>query len=445
MLYLFTLLTNILLLVGTLLSIAAIIITHELGHYLAARVNKLYAASVSIGFGKLLAQHKDSYGTSWELRAWPLGGYVDLVGNDNTKSQQWHNLYYVQKSSIILAGVCSNLILAWLLLGSTAYIGFEQRSNIIAKVYTQTPAAKMQLLPGDKIVAIDNIPVTNIEQTMLTLAITHSQKPILKITIDRQGQPHTLQTDNNWQLIQEKSSITRNFGINFQRDYTPATVTKVNDFSAAEQAGLRRYDKIISINNQPVYHAYDVTDYLRDHPKEPLILRVQRQQHTLTIKLPQAHKAIRTIHFMPPKKSTSEYFFYQESLAKASLSSCTLIYQHLYLQTRIIYEIITGQLSIHILSGPVEILQLSLMLSHSMIFILWLRWLAAINISLAFINMLPIPILDGGQWFILTITALTGLKPSQTLLECINYVSIFIIAFTLSVVTYFEIINLIVR
>ena len=442
--YLLTFIVNIILAIGTLLSIACIILIHELGHYLAARLNKLYAHSVSIGFGKCLLSYTDTHNTTWQLRALPLGGYVDLIGSECNKKTQWTNLHYLQKSSIILAGITSNLILAWLLLTITTSIGFEQRSSIVAKVYPNTPAAEMSLLPGDKIVKINHTPVANIEQTMLTIAMAHNHYDRFSITVLRQGQERILHTHNHWQLIQEKRSITRNFGISFQRDYTPATLTHVAKYSAAEQAGLRRYDKIISINDRPVYTAHDVTDYLRDHPKQPLTLTILRQQQKITITINKNHNAIKTLRFQPPTKQTAEYFIYQEPLTKASYSSLHLIYQHLYLQTNILFQIVIGKLSIHILSGPVEILQLSFMLSHSVAFMLWLRWLAAINISLAFINLLPLPILDGGQWLITTLTALTGRAPSSELIEAINYLSIFIIAFVVSVITYFELLNILI-
>ena len=128
------LLTQIALIIGILLSISAIIIVHELGHYWAARLNKLYAVSVSIGLAKYYLATPIAIRQNGN-RAWPLGGYVDLAGNISDKHEQYQKLSYLQKTCILMAGICSNLLLALVLLTSTTYVGFERQTYHRLRLY----------------------------------------------------------------------------------------------------------------------------------------------------------------------------------------------------------------------------------------------------------------------------------------------------------------------
>ena len=161
--------------------------------------------------------------------------------------------------------------------------------------------------------------------------------------------------------------------------------------------------------------------------------------------MPADNTTSRGIQFPQAKKDTSKYFLYQKPFLSALTSSVVLIIQHILLQCIVVGKLITGQLSINVLSGPVEILTFSYAISSQQLIALWLRWIAAINISLAFINILPIPILDGGQWLLLTIQTLLGRQLPHYLLEALTLSSVFFIGFIFSYVTYHEIINLFIN
>ena len=430
--------------IGALLSISIVIIVHELGHFYAAKLCGLQAKNVVIGFGQLLYQYTDKQLTSWEIRLIPLGGYVNLTGQDTEKIAQYIKLSYLQKTFILFAGIITNLLVACLLLNLTNLYGFERKMTIIGKVYTNSPASKMQLKSNDLITKINHVPVNNLEDTILELVHAHQTQETFTVDVIRDDKKITLQSNTKWKLLSDDKSVLRNFGIRDKKEYSSTTIHHLIDFSDAEKSGLRQYDRILYINDVAVLDAHDIYDQLQDNKNAPVNITFLRHNNEQTITLNTTNDdIIRGIRFKEQKKDPSLYFYYQKNIYASFTSSLKLIYNYLFMQSIILYHIIIGELSILQFSGPIKIITLSYQISSAMLITLWLRWIAAINIALAFINALPIPLLDGGQWCMLTLGYIIGERLTNVLHEALAYLSIFFIGFFVSYITYYEILEII--
>ena len=116
-------------LIGTLLIISLIIVVHELGHYFAARLCGLISCSVNVGFGRVLFKAKDAHKTLWQLHMWPLGGYVDLCGQNKRRISKFLKLSYPKKVFIMLGGIIVNAFCAILLFWCCNFLGYEYKKT----------------------------------------------------------------------------------------------------------------------------------------------------------------------------------------------------------------------------------------------------------------------------------------------------------------------------
>ena len=375
---------------------------HELGHYLAAKFYGLTAHSLSVGFGRPLVSKKDHHGTIWYLRAFPIGGYVDLIGGSKKKEKQYLKLTVGAKSCIILGGVIMNLIISITLLFIANYIGFDRKILKVDHVYHESPAERMHMKKGDTIIAINNTKVDTLEDMFLVTLQEKQLSDELTIKTTDQNITTNKTTHEDFEILQEGKSMFRALGIRMVQEKKAAIITDVRDFSLAEKSGFRRGDQITHINNRKINYTYDLVEPLEKR-KDTVNISILRNKKTILLKLhhPLSDPIIKWkkygFTFEAPKKDKKLYFFKRQNFLEAMEYSILLTYRYLAMQSIVIYKLTTGSLGLSVLSGPIGIAKHSFAIVSLRSFVLFIRWLAIINICLAFINMLPIPILDGGQ------------------------------------------------
>ena len=400
----------------SLLTLHFVIIIHELGHYYAARLSSFMAKEVSIGFGKCLYSWKDNYGTTWSLRLWPFGGYVDFSGlKPKQQNLAFQRLGFLRQSFIIFGGIIANLTTAFILLSFCFFHGYDERKMTILRITQDSPAYESGLKSGDSIISIEDLQTINWELTQLKLIqLQFNQQPF---TINYQRQSHEFQAEfspKNWPILSQKQSILDIIGITPIYDDYSNTIVSVSAYSPAYNLGLTSGDSIIKMNGQAIVNGESLSQWIYNHPGEEVSITYTdgktgeiksgniiiesrglfRPYGYLGIYLSPKYSLSEIYH--PISFSVSESFFYAYQ---------TIVY---YISTSfiILYYVISGKMSLSVFSGPIGILIQSQKIISYQHLIIYLRWFSAIHICLAFINLLPIPILDGGQWCMLVIEKL---------------------------------------
>lgn len=430
---------------GSLFIINAIIIFHELGHYTASRWCGLMPKSVCVGFGKLIIETNDRHNTKWQLRVWPVGGYVDLCGMSKRALNKFISLSYGQKVTIMLGGVVANTLLAILLFWIAGNIGYTYRLPIVGKLSSSGIAAEKQLKAGDQIVMINRKTITTWQDVAVSLLIAKATNTPINMRVQRDGDQIDVPTIDARVPFSGKGKGLFSLGFEPFTPPWPAIITAVEPGSPAAIAGLQQDDKITSINGEPVESAESVLTSLQDHPGTSIQISVTRNeankefQITLLQKGNIVPRGFLGIRLAPPNNDTEYQGFYQTSLVGGLLSATAEAWQYLLMQAAAFYLLIIGSLSIDTLGGPILILSQTYALFSSENIVILLQWTAAINMSLAFINLIPIPIFDGGRIMILSIEAMIGRRLNPHVQDTIDRITMAFILGIAAMITYNDI------
>lgn len=400
----------------SLLLLNTVIMIHELGHYVAAAYAGMTAHEVSVGFGRILFSTKDQYGTTWSWRLWPLGGYVDLYGpNAQKQADYFSTLSFFKQSLILFAGILVNLFSAFVVLTLCFTTGFDQKKLIIQDIEPYSPAAEIGLKAGDTLVAVDDIPLENWELTQLRFILFTTSHKERSLSYQRNGTPyHTNFSSANWPLFSSEKTILTTFGIKPLRDPLSLTLSAVQVGGPAAFAGMEIGDTIIAVDDTPVSGVRDLIQIVREMPGETVTITVSRAGELIDIPVQIGVKGwLRThgilgVRFSQTMSHAELYQYTSYPLHHAALMSITTISAYLVTSFVVLGYLITGKLSLSMLAGPVFIISQTQTIIYYEYFISLLRWFAAINICLAFANLIPLPMLDGGQWLILCIEKILG-------------------------------------
>jgi regulator of sigma E protease len=396
-----------------LLVLGPLVLVHELGHYLVGRLFGVKADAFSIGFGKELAGWTDKRGTRWKLSALPLGGYVQFAGDMNAASQPggqglaglsaeergyvFHAKPLWQRALIVLAGPLTNLVVAILIFAGFAMImgkpaaepritGFEQVSD----------ARTAGLRVGDRIVAIDGAVVENL--TDIPDRIFYFPGRTVSVTVERDGRTAVVLVKLSTQLIRDQfgnESKVADLGVNFQAPVIAAMAAN----SPAKAAGMQKGDRIVSLDGHAISSFGQVREFVRDRPGRTIRVVYTREGATreASITLGSATAA----DGQGGKRQTGLLGIQGgEILPVGVVESLGIGVERSIGTVRAmitgIGQIFTGERSIKELGGPIKIAKFS----GEQFSLGWpdfVYFAALISINLAFINLLPIPALDGGH------------------------------------------------
>jgi len=400
--------------VGFLLVLGPLVTLHELGHYLVGRAFGVKADSFSIGFGKEIAGWTDRRGTRWKLSLLPLGGYVQFAGDMNPASQpseEWLRLPRAerektfqakplwQRALIVAAGPLTNWAIAVLIiagfamaygmpLGVPKVIGFSSPSD--------AQAAGVEL--GDTILKVDGHSIKNFNEIPQYVAIHGGQT--IALTIERDGRRIEVPVRLRRQIVSDQFGNQSQIG-DLGVDFTPAKIGAVLPKSPAEKAGLKNGDQIVSVNGAPVHGFVDLATMIQSRPGQTVSVGVVRQGRTLAFpvqleSLPGADAQGHRVQIGQLGVGPGE-----EDVARVGpLKAVAIGWQQSLITIKTealgVWQIVTGQRSTKELGGPIKIARLS----GEQLSLGWANFVgfvALISINLAFINLLPIPVLDGGH------------------------------------------------
>ena len=399
----------------TLLSFAfvlgVLVFVHELGHFLAAKRVGIRVLKFQLGFNPTIVSFRRGE-TEYGIGALPLGGYVKMAGESPedverdeqgqpiVRSDEFLSKTKWERFQVLIMGPVSNLLLAFVLMAVVLYQGaevgvYEDQPVVVGVVSTGSPAEKAGVRAGDLIVSVADRRVDNWEQFLNAIM----SKPDREVTL-RVVRSGTERTINVTPLVQEGSRYQiGDIGV------MPAVHPHVRSVSAgepAEKAGLKTGDIVLAVNDEPITFSTQLRDAIAKHPEEPITLTILRDGQR------------QTIH-ATPRKSGSQGLLgigigdEVKSIKPGAVEAVTMSlrknveYAGLIFQT--VWGLITRDVSPKQLMGPVGIAQLSGE-SAQLGWVALFSLMASISLNLGLINLLPIPVLDGGHIFIMSLEGL---------------------------------------
>ena len=410
--------TFLLTLLAAIFVLGPLIALHEWGHYIVARLCGVRVLTYSIGFGpKLFGWTSKKSGIDYRISALPLGGYVKMLDEregEVVKDEQhlaFNRQHPLKKIAIVAAGPIMNFVIAIALFWVLFMTPSEQLATKIGQVLPDTPAAIAQLPVGDKIIAIDGHDVQTWEGINYRLAGRMGETTNISVTLQSEvdkGMTKTYQApvQEFMQGAAQGKDALSSFGmIPWQPNIAPIVGDLTPDGAASRQ-GLKVGDRITAINDKVIDDWISATRIIRDNPETLLTFSVLRDDQPIELQImPQGKKdnlgndygqigamvaqseivipdAYKTTVVYGPAESLIKSFEKTEQLAVMTVSSMG--------------KMLSGMIGLDNLSGPITIAKVakqSFDISWQMV----LSTAALISLSLAVLNLFPIPVLDGGH------------------------------------------------
>lgn len=412
-----------------LVAIGILVVVHEYGHYLAARLAGVKVLRFSVGFGRPLLSRKFGRDrTEWVLAALPFGGYVKMLDEreGEVPAAQAHRSFnranVWRRIGIVAAGPIANFLLAVVFYFALFLHGLPALKPIIGEPPPNTPAARAGLVAGDEIRSINGASTPSFQDLRLGLlrAGVAGEALELKLADGRSVRLDAglIETENLEQDTLRPLGIVR-----YDPEIAPV-IGKVLPEGAAARTGLQTGDRLLTANGEAVVNWQDWVQLVRQHPGKSLHIEFERQGRRQTLDIvpdavdesgqrvgkigagPQVDEAV-----LAPLM-TEVRFGPFEALQQAAAKTWDMSLFTLEMMGRMVM----GQVSWKNLSGPLTIADYAGQ-SATLGWISFVSFLALVSVSLGVLNLLPVPLLDGGHLMYYVAEVLTGRPVSERVME----------------------------
>ena len=381
------------------LAIVILVFFHELGHFLFARMAGVKVLTFSIGFGPKIWSFKDNRGTEYQLAAFPIGGYVRMLGEDEfaeqpelvDDAQAFKNAAPIWKVAIAAAGPFASLLLGFLIFYVILITGTRELDPYIGEVTEQSPAMVAGMKVGEKIRSVDGNKTGSWQDVNLALVDRLGDTGFIEIETAQSRYDIAI---SSWLSDQVEPDVLDAIGLGPE---FRAHIREVAADSPAETAGFEVGDYISHIDGEPTGSWFDVVDIIRASANQPLTIKVERDgQVANLILVPRLIVAEDGTQYgqagIMPEVGRSVRYGLIEAIPAAYERTIDLI----VLSGESIYKMVVGDVHVGNLGGPIRIAQYAGDFA-AMGIEPYLTLLAALTIALGLINLLPIPMLDGGH------------------------------------------------
>jgi len=395
-----------------LVVISVVIIFHEFGHFLLARVNGVEVVEFSLGMGPRILSHQGKK-TRYSLKLLPIGGACQMKGEDENNDEEgtFNSKGVWQRISIVFAGPLFNFILAFLF--AVIIIGSIGVDKCYVTSVTDDVAEQVSLEVGDEIIAFNGHSIGVGRELYLYESLDGISKEPFTITYVRDGKEYEV-------TINPVEDQRYYLGIKYaataaDAEPEPAELTDIIDGSAAEKAGLKVGDIITAVNGASISSGNELSTYLSEHPLDGSEVKVtyERKGKEYTISLTPNYSSLYDYGF-------NYNTYYREKVGVGG----TLKYSALELRYWIratgksLLYMVRGKASSEDIGGPVRVVsEMSNVMEESYTtdgffyaFLNMLNWAILLSANLGVMNLLPIPALDGGRLLFLLIEAIRGKK-----------------------------------
>ncbi|MEI8600361.1 sigma E protease regulator RseP [Shewanella sp. PP-Sp27a-2] len=413
-----------------IVALGLLITAHEYGHFYVARRCGVKVERFSIGFGKAIWRRVGKDGTEYVLAMIPLGGYVKMLDErvedvpEALKDQAFNRKTVWQRIAIVAAGPIANFIFAIVALYFMYLIGVPSLKPVITSTTPGTAAAQIQVTEPMQITAISGQTVRNWEEVNLALvghigdeSLSVSLTPLSGLQgLDSSARSYTLDT-RNWHFDPEKESPITTLGLGIYRPEIDPTIAAISPDSAAAKSELKVGDTLVAINGKNYTDWQAFVDIIQHSANVPVSLTVRRNGEQFNVAVtPLSSKnadgqEIGMLGVSPTQAPWPDNMRLQ--LEYGPIDSFGIAadktWQLVAVSFKMIGKLFTGDVSVKNLSGPISIAQgAGSSANYGLVY--FLGFLALISVNLGIINLLPLPVLDGGHLLYYFIEVITG-KP----------------------------------
>jgi len=414
-----------------LVAIGILVAVHEFGHYWVAKKLGFKVLRFSIGFGKPLVMRvgKDADRTEYCIAAIPLGGYVKLLDEreGEVSPAELHRSFtrrpVLHRIAVLLAGPAMNLLFASVLYAILAMVGTEIVKPVVGQVRLDSPAAVAGLQRGDQIVRVGERSVGDTEELQIALIRQFSDDGVIPLRVRRDGSERSLmlRVGDDRRAMTEPGKLLPGLGFDLSTWNADTLVHEAPPGSAGARAGLRAGDRLLAVDGQQVANSAEFVSMVSAAPGRDISIEVERGGERLRIVAPvprvmEAGRAIGrlgiTLQEGPRAWPPGLVEIHRSGPIDAALSGVTKTWEMSSLTVQMLWRIVTGQVSAKNISGPISIAEFA-GISAYLGLTAFLAFLAIISVSLGVLNLMPVPLLDGGQVVYQLVEAVKGTPLSE--------------------------------
>lgn len=418
--------------ISFLVAIAILVGIHEFGHFWVARKLGIKIIRFAIGFGKPIWTYKsnDKDQTEYVLAAIPMGGYVKMLDEreGDVDEKEKHRAFNTQpvwkRFLVVLAGPMFNFLFAIAAFAAIQMIGVESVKPLIGNIQANSAASQSGFQNKDLIVAINDVQTDSMRQVRLTLLNEYLKNPKLKIHVQTEsGDKQARDLDlSNVRLLADEGDYFAKTGISFWQPPHSTIINSVLPDKPASRAGLAADDEVLKVDGQDVTTAEFFSKYINENAGNEIQLTIKRSDGVKTLKMtPEISeiegkkRAIIGVGLARKfdENSINELMFVKEAPFFDALKHGVVETWDMSIMTlKVMGRLITGEASIKNISGPITIANYAGK-SALIGFSAFLTLLAIVSLSLGVLNLLPIPMLDGGHLLYYVIEMVKGSPVSE--------------------------------
>lgn len=414
-----------------LVAISILVAVHEFGHYWVAKKLGFKVLRFSIGFGKPLFTRvgKDADHTEYCVAAIPLGGYVKLLDEreGDVAPSELHRSFtrrpISHRIAVLLAGPAMNLLFASLLYAILAMVGTEIVKPVIGQVRLDSPAAIAGLQRGDQIVRVGRHNVNDTEELQIALIRQFSGDGLVPLTVRRDGAELsvTLRVTADRRSLTEPGKLLPGLGFDLATWKAATMIDAADAASAGARAGLRAGDQVLAVDGQPIVNASEFRSIVGAAANRDISIEVERHGERLRMvaAVPRAMEDGQAVGRLgvrlkegPPVWPPGLVETHRSGPIDAASIGVKKTWEMSALTVQMLWRMLTGQVSAKNISGVVSIAEFA-GISASLGATAFMAFLAIISVSLGVLNLLPVPLLDGGQVVYQAVEAVKGSPLSE--------------------------------
>jgi len=414
-----------------LVAIGILVAVHEFGHYWVAKKLGFKVLRFSIGFGKPLVTRigRDADRTEYCLAAIPLGGYVKLLDEREGEvsaaelPRSFTRRPVLHRVAVLLAGPAMNLLFASVLYAILAMVGTEIVKPVIGQVRLDSPAAVAGLQRGDEIVRVGDRAVGDTEALQIALIRQFSDDGVIPLRVRRDGGERslTLRVNQDRRALTEPGKLLPGLGFDLATWNAHTLIHEVPAGSAGAGAGLQAGDRVLAVDGQNIANSAEFIAMVNAAPGRDISIEVERAGKRLRIVaavpgVVEQGRVIGRLGIMleegPRAWPPGLVETHRSGPIDAVAGGVAKTWEMSSLTVQMLWRIVTGQVSAKNISGPISIAEFA-GISAYLGLTAFLAFLAIISVSLGVLNLMPVPLLDGGQVVYQLVEAIKGTPLSE--------------------------------
>ena len=421
-------------LVYFLIVIGILVFVHEFGHFITAKRAGVRVEKFSLGMGPKLFGYKKG-DTEYVLSALPLGGYVKMAGENPDEeptgaADEFQAKTVWQRAKIAAAGSLTNILVAFILMPIVYMVGtYAEGPAKVGFVERDSPAAKAGFMAGDVIVEINGRTISDWTKALSLIAVNPDTD--VTVTLERGAEKKVL-------TLRPEAATELRIGTAGLIPDMPAEIGRLRKGLPAEKAGLKVNDKILAVDNVTIYHWNQFSLAVKESNGKALKLRIERAGKRMEITITPVMDSGRYVIGVEPY---IRYVFKKFGFLESIRLGFTKTLETADLTFITLKKLVTFGLSIKTLGGPVMIAQMSGQAAAAGLSA-FIALMATISLSLGMLNLLPIPVLDGGMLLFLAIEAVRKKPLSRRVMEVSQGVGAAVLISLILVVSYNDVMRL---